>query len=266
MLSVAFLDANTQLPTYAVDDDPIESFSASQSRNEGADVAMEDADEAGAVLECECGVNVRFLYFRRVCLNQDWVFCRRRIATTYSVKAAVADGSMPGWCLHATPLSNLTDGLRCMGYHSGTSDTVPDKFICFDCRVHADQNWDLIMVHNLYPRMMAKFRDLALFRCVARSDRLAMISEIPMHRRAIKICETQNPDSLSAFTKSVGKSCRSANTTRYPRHSFVSPSSGCEGIVAGQLLKQLETEGRLSPVGSACFLQSRLTPCRIYCS
>lgn len=109
-----------------------------------------------------------------------------------------------------------------MGYHSGTSDTVPDKFICFDCRVHADQNWDLIMVHNLYPRMMAKFRDLALFRCVVRSDRLAMLSQIPIHRRAIKICETQNPESLSAFTKSVGKSCGSANIVRYfDTHSYL---------------------------------------------
>lgn len=69
MLSVTFLDANTQLPAYAVDDDPIESFSASQTRNEGADVAMEDADEAGAVLECECGVNVRFLRFGCAYLN-----------------------------------------------------------------------------------------------------------------------------------------------------------------------------------------------------
>lgn len=53
-----------------------------------------------------------------------------------------------------------------MGYHSGKSDNVPERFTCFDCRVHADRNWDLINVHGLHAPMMAKFRDLALFRCV----------------------------------------------------------------------------------------------------
>lgn len=55
---------------------------------------------------------------------------------------------------------------RCMGFHSGTVRNLPENFKCFDCRVRADQNWDLIMVHDLHPRMMEKFRDLALFRYV----------------------------------------------------------------------------------------------------
>lgn len=53
-----------------------------------------------------------------------------------------------------------------MGYHSSSSKKLPKEFICFDCRVHADQNWDLIMVHGLHPLMMEKYRDLALFRYV----------------------------------------------------------------------------------------------------
>ncbi|KAF7792377.1 hypothetical protein EIP86_003414 [Pleurotus ostreatoroseus] len=58
-----------------------------------------------------------------------------------------------------------------------------DAVVACECGV---SNWDLIMVHDLHPRMMAKFRDLALF------------------RRAIKVCETCNPESLSAFTKLIG--------------------------------------------------------------
>ncbi|KAI0344853.1 DNA-binding protein [Trametopsis cervina] len=91
----------------------------------------------------------------------------------------------------------------CMGYHSAGATNLPDHFICFDCRVRADQNWDLIMVHNLHPRMMEKFKDLALF------------------RRAIKICEISSPDSLSLFTKLLG----------------------CESLVSNQLFKRLENEG-----------------------
>ena len=51
-----------------------------------------------------------------------------------------------------------------MGYHEDTDTRIPEKFVCFDCRVRADQNWDLIMIHDLHPRMMDKYRDLALFR------------------------------------------------------------------------------------------------------
>ncbi|OBZ65788.1 hypothetical protein A0H81_14343, partial [Grifola frondosa] len=92
--------------------------------------------------------------------------------------------------------------LWCMGYHSTSDKRIPDVFACFDCRVKADQNWDLIVVHDLYPRMIARFRDLAIL------------------RRAIKLFETHNPDSLSAFTKLIG----------------------CDTTVAGQLFKRLEIE------------------------
>ena len=55
---------------------------------------------------------------------------------------------------------------RCMGYHSSKANNIPENFTCFDCQVRADRNWDLILVHNLHPRMMDKFKDLALFRYV----------------------------------------------------------------------------------------------------
>ncbi|OJT02518.1 hypothetical protein TRAPUB_6935 [Trametes pubescens] len=90
-----------------------------------------------------------------------------------------------------------------MGFHSAQDQRIPSKFICFDCRVKADRNWDLIVVHDLYPRMIAKFRDLAI------------------QRRGIKVFETHVPEGLSAFTKLIG----------------------CDSTVAGQVFKRLEAEG-----------------------
>lgn len=94
-----------------------------------------------------------------------FLYNRLKIATVYYVKANARDGSMRGeHCSLLYLWHCLTSFSRCMGFHSGTDNKLPEKFICFDCRVRADQNWDLIMVHDLHPRMMAKFRDLALLR------------------------------------------------------------------------------------------------------
>ena len=51
-----------------------------------------------------------------------------------------------------------------MGFHSARDERMPARFVCFDCRVRADQNWELIVLHDLYPRMMERFIDLAIFR------------------------------------------------------------------------------------------------------
>jgi len=59
------------------------------------------------------------------------------------------------------------------------------------------------MLQNLYPRMITKFKEVALF------------------RRAIKVFDTMKPNNSSAFTKKVG----------------------CGPDVAGQLFKRLEAEG-----------------------
>lgn len=56
--------------------------------------------------------------------------------------------------------------LRCMGFHSAKDRRMPVHFVCFDCRVRADQNWELIVLHDLYPRMVERFKDLAIFRYV----------------------------------------------------------------------------------------------------
>ncbi|KAK7038157.1 HORMA domain-containing protein [Favolaschia claudopus] len=92
--------------------------------------------------------------------------------------------------------------LWCMGFHSLEDDRIPEEFICFDCRVRADVSWELIKV-DLYPKMMSKFKDLALF------------------RRAIKVAELYNAESAAVFA----------------------PLVGCENVLARQLFKRLENEG-----------------------
>lgn len=49
-------------------------------------------------------------------------------------------------------------------YHSAQDKSLPEYFTCFDCRVRADKNWELIELHELYPRMITKFKEVALFR------------------------------------------------------------------------------------------------------
>jgi hypothetical protein len=76
------------------------------------------------------------------------------------------------------------------------------------------------MLQNLYPRMITKFKEVALFR------RVFFISEVQAgfifpFRRAIKVFDTMKPNNSSAFTKKVG----------------------CGPDVAGQLFKRLEAEG-----------------------
>lgn len=95
---------------------------------------------------------------------------------------------------------------RCMGYHSSRG-VKNMKFVCFDCRVRADQNWDLIMVHDLYPTMMERFRDLALFRYSQLRSQCHRTDARSTHRRrAIKVYEEHNPPVLSSFTKLMGTS------------------------------------------------------------
>ncbi|KAF8623560.1 hypothetical protein AX15_006330 [Amanita polypyramis BW_CC] len=92
--------------------------------------------------------------------------------------------------------------LWCMGYHSVKDTRIPVKFICFDCRLRADLSWELVKI-DLYPKIMSKFRELALF------------------RRAIKVAELRKPTTLMEF------------------NSFFGSDHG----LARQLFKRLESEG-----------------------
>ncbi|RDB21131.1 Meiosis-specific protein HOP1 [Hypsizygus marmoreus] len=120
------------------------------------------------------------------------------------VKEAVDGGTTSGASLPfiSTPFSRCYWFHRCMGYHSINDPRIPSEFICFDCRVRSDSSWELIKA-NLYPIMLSKFQELALF------------------RRAIKIVETQKPQTSTAFAEANGGS----------------------NVLARQLFKRLETEG-----------------------
>ncbi|KAI0672868.1 HORMA-domain-containing protein [Trametes maxima] len=160
------LDMETQqAPGLCKTHDPIESFTEAEG---DVETPMDQDKESVALTDCECGVHLE---------DCDCCMC---------------DGGCGRW-FH----------LWCMGYHSAQDPRIPSKFICFDCRVKADRNWDLIVVHDLYPRMIARFKDLAI------------------QRRGIKVFETHAPESLSAFTKLIG----------------------CDSSVAGQVFKRLEAEG-----------------------
>ena len=90
---------------------------------------------------------------------------RQTTVTAFSATVAARSGCTSGKALPLQPgLTVLSEDLRCVGFHGGADKRIPKKFVCFDCRVQADENWDLIMVHDLHPQMMARYRDLALFR------------------------------------------------------------------------------------------------------
>ncbi|TFY60425.1 hypothetical protein EVJ58_g5155 [Rhodofomes roseus] len=143
------------------------------------------------VVECECGVAVE---------DCDCVKC---------------EGDCKKW-FH----------MWCMGFRSAKDKRLPARFVCFDCRVKADQNWELIVVHDLYPRMMERFKDLAIF------------------RRAIKVFETFKPDCLSAFTKLIG-----VYSDYRCVFGVLMSIIACDSAVAGQVFKRLEAEGFIAPAG-----------------
>lgn len=61
------------------------------------------------------------------------------------------------------PRRELMLPLKSLRFHSTQDKRIPSKFICFDCRIRGDLNWDLIWP-KLYPSLLSKHRDLALFR------------------------------------------------------------------------------------------------------
>ncbi|KAF9446336.1 HORMA-domain-containing protein [Macrolepiota fuliginosa MF-IS2] len=107
----------------------------------------ENADEEDNGLVCECDVSVR---------SYESCFC---------------EGGCAKW-FHIC-------------YHSIRDKRIPARFICFDCRLRADVSWELIKT-DLYPRLMSKHRDLALF------------------RRSIKIVERMKILTPADFSKQLG--------------------------------------------------------------
>jgi hypothetical protein len=97
---------------------------------------------------------------------------------------------------HSTDLSSR--------YHSVDDKRIPQKFICFDCRARADVSWELIKT-DLYPQMLSKFRQLALFRYQQLFVISIFLRSYPFDRRAIKIVETTKAETPTEFGKKIGR-------------------------------------------------------------
>ncbi|KIY50793.1 HORMA-domain-containing protein [Fistulina hepatica ATCC 64428] len=132
------------------------------------------------LIECACGI-----------ATDDGAFCQ-------------CDGQCKRW-----------SHIWCMGYHSVTDQRLPAQFVCFECRVRADNHWELIKT-TIYPQMLVKFQALALF------------------RRAIKIAETGGPCTPATFGKAWSKGLIRTSE----RHV----ETGCDSSLGRQLFKRLLSE------------------------
>ncbi|TFK42379.1 HORMA domain-containing protein [Crucibulum laeve] len=182
------LDMETQVETNPNPEsiDPIRSFGPGEPsdtieegamtpwpRTRGATSSVQDVITDNG-LDCECGISI----------EDACCFCEAGCRRWYHV-----------WC---------------MGYHSVDDKRLPTKFTCFDCRVRADLSWELIKV-DLYPKMLSKFKELALF------------------RRVIKVVEAKKSATPAEFAKGLGEF-----------DPIYAPSG--DHALARQLLKRLETE------------------------
>ncbi|KAJ3745036.1 HORMA domain-containing protein [Lentinula detonsa] len=101
-----------------------------------------------------------------------------------SIEMGVSDDEVRGVATMGNRNSPLTF-YRCMGYHSTKDPRLPEKFVCFNCRIRADPSWELIKV-ELYSTLIIKFRELASF------------------RRAIKVAEKHSPLTAVKFAQAMG--------------------------------------------------------------
>ncbi|EGO21133.1 hypothetical protein SERLADRAFT_441512 [Serpula lacrymans var. lacrymans S7.9] len=78
-----------------------------------------------------------------------------------------------------------SDAIRCLGYHSPDDVRLPSQFVCFDCRLRAGRDWDII-AGKLHTDMITRYKDIALF------------------RRAIKTFEVYKPVTALQFRERIG--------------------------------------------------------------
>ncbi|KAJ6563234.1 HORMA domain-containing protein [Mycena sp. CBHHK59/15] len=164
--------AETLDPIQSFGEEPMEDQIEDQSTPKARKKEKSKKDVLDKGLQCECDLAFRLLSGQQI-EDESLCFC---------------EGGCGRW-YH-------------LCFHSDEDRRIPEQFICFDCRVRADLSWELIKV-DLYPKMLSKFKDLALF------------------RRAIKVAETKNPATVADFAKLVG----------------------CDNVLARQLFKRLENQG-----------------------
>lgn len=49
-------------------------------------------------------------------------------------------------------------------YHGARDKRIPNSYQCFNCRIHSDKNWDLIVMRDQHLVLFSDFKDLAIFR------------------------------------------------------------------------------------------------------
>ncbi|KAL1746287.1 HORMA domain-containing protein [Schizophyllum fasciatum] len=156
------------LETQRLDDesqDHIQSFSSREASEALHTKNMPLIDNG---LKCECGVQVE---------DDDCVHCEGACGHWYHI-----------WC---------------MGYHTKKDRRLPDHFVCFDCRAREDVSWALVE-RTVYPRMHAKFRDLAVFRRAIKKAELMAPTTTPQNFAKVVNCDQNLGRSL--FTRLRGES------------------------------------------------------------
>jgi meiosis-specific protein len=81
---------------------------------------------------------------------------------------------------------------------------MPKRFICFNCSLRQDKNWEIIKVQTWFEELLGNFGRLALFRLANLNNLAWNANERRIHSRAIKIAEIHAPESSSAFAKLIG--------------------------------------------------------------
>lgn len=126
-------------------------------------------------------------------------------------------------------------------YHSTKDPRMPPKFICFDCRVHVDVNWELIR-HDLYPRMRSKFKDLALFRHVLHQYPSRTNSDVWTGER-LKLLRRRKILRLYNFRKHLVSHSSVTRGSEYMNLELIDKE---EAVLSRVFLARLEKEGVIS--------------------
>ena len=151
----------------------------------------------------------------------------QRTTRSACVKARVNAGSTYGPYLYfnISPFKAYHRN-RCHGYHSEGDQRLPETFRCFECRLRGDPAIGLFSERKVL-EMIAKYKDLALFRCVMPPllPHAHVADGRSLHSRALKIVEVENPENVTSFRKLVGMFQITKRGCRKPMSSRL--QSGC---------------------------------------
>jgi len=125
-------------------------------------------------------------------------------------------------------------------YHSTSDKRLPAKFICIDCRLRADISWELIK-SGVYPQVMTKYRDLALFRHVMN---ILLCNHWRKYRTDARLRSQNKWIVLFQWILQNSSACLVLFSGAYASSSHFHNFVGAEFSQSRQLLKRLEEEGQ----------------------